>query len=138
MEDGSRKPTNLGTGAMAGIIVAALLIACAIGGATFWYLRRRRLREREASAIEIPKADADDLKGPPEDEKTELWSGDEIPSELHIKDLGAHEIHSMELQELHGDAAKQQFMSTPVYELDRGFRPKELESSVDQHREDGR
>lgn len=86
---------TLGAGAIAGIVIGALIIVIVVPIATFWWRRRRR---RERPKEEVPP----ETKQPPSE-----W-----PQEKKIADI---EPDPQELNS--GDAIHPEAMSTPLYEL---------------------
>ena len=108
---------TLGTGSIAGVVIGAIAAVCVLVTA-LWFWRRSRKGKPQEAALQHSMG---------EKAKTAFDEGNGL-SELPGKGASRHELQSNELMELHGDAVKHQLMSRPVFELDSGFRPQELES----------
>lgn len=116
---------SLSTGGIAGVVDGGLAAICILV-AGLWYWRRSNKKKAEIPAPH-----------PGSDEKSDQWpDSKEGPGELQGKDPGEleegemspQEAQSTLLTELHGEAVKHQLMSAPVFEMDGGYRPHELDS----------
>lgn len=127
---------SLSTGGIAGVVVGGVAAMCILV-AGWWFWRRSNKRKAQSGAPPLEPDEKTDLwedskNHPGELQGAEMRTHEEGPGELEEGVVGPHEAQSSELAELHGKPLKHQLMSAPVFEMDGGYRPQELDSRSSQ------